>query len=193
MGNLRETIKNVRRDFSGDVFDKKPVPDDPLKSMEEWLAKAIQSAIPEANAFVLSTTSKDLQPDSRVLSLRGIDEGGFSSFTNYSSKKAEDMRVNNKVCLNFYWKELDRQVRIHAAVKQLPAADSDSYFQSRPRESQIGAWASLQSSNLTGREELEEKIQAYRKKFEGVEVPRPAHWGGYRAMPFYFEFWQGRE
>lgn len=193
MGNIRETIKKVRRDFRGEVFDKQHIPDNPLKLMEEWLEMAMQSGIREANAFLLSTSSEDNQPDSRVLLLRDIEEGGLSFFTNYLSKKAKDMKSNPKVCLNFYWKELDRQVRIHANINELPAEDSDSYFASRPRESQIGAWASLQSSILRGREELEEKIIEYSKKFEGMDVPRPPHWGGYIAMPFYFEFWQGQE
>lgn len=192
MSNIRDSIKHIRRDFNAGQFNKSSVPENPLKLLEEWLEAAVLQGISEANAFVLSTAINN-QPDSRVVLLRGISENGLSFFTNYLSKKAEDIESNHRICMNFYWRELDRQIRIHAGIKKLPEAESDSYFASRPRESQIGAWASDQSKILSNYQELELKVNKYTEQFEGKVVPRPDHWGGFLAIPSYYEFWQGRK
>ena len=193
MSNIREKIKNIRRDFHAGAMDKVDLPSNPIKLLENWLEDAVSKELLEPNAFVLSTAINN-QPDSRVLLLRDIQEDGrLIFFTNYGSKKGEDIISNNKVALNFFWRELDRQVRVQAGIQKLPDSESDIYFASRPRESQIGAWASKQSKVLASREELEQNIKKYQEMFEGKEVPRPDFWGGYIALPFYFEFWQGRE
>lgn len=191
MEKVREKVKNIRRDFDYDSLHEKDVPKLPLDLLLQWLDDAIKAEIKEPNAFVLSTVN-NAQPDSRVLLLRDAREEGLEFYTNYSSKKGQDLTHNNLVSINFLWVDLGRQVRIHAKVERLATHLSDEYFASRPRESQIGAWASNQSHKLKSRESLEERIAEIEKKFKGEKVPRPDFWGGYLAVPFYYEFWQGR-
>ncbi len=191
MKEVRSKVKEIRRDFEFGELNEKDSPENPLDLMHLWLDAAIKAELKDPNAFVLSTFDGEY-PDSRVLLVRDIDENGIQFFTNYSSKKGKDMERNNKVALNFLWLDLDRQVRIHAKVEKLDAKMSDEYFNSRPRESRIGAWASDQSAQLESREALEKRIESLNKKFEGKEVPRPEFWGGYLAIPVYYEFWQGR-
>jgi len=140
----------------------------------------------------VATVGKDMQPSLRLVYLRDISENGFVFYTNYGSQKAEDIAENNKVALNFYWVELERQIRIQGKVFKVSEEMSDTYFNSRPRESQIGAWASAQSTELTSRQVLEEKVIELTKKFENQSIPRPKHWGGYIVQPSKIEFWQGR-
>lgn len=192
MGNVKNSIQHIRRDFHGEPLEKSKVPEDPMKLMESWLNTAINSGIREPNAFVIATSVNN-QPDSRVVLLRGLKNDGLVFFTNYESKKAKDLLTNPLVSINFFWKELDRQIRLKASVEKLNEAESDAYFASRPRESQIGAWASKQSSYLASREELEKHVEECHKRFEGQGVPRPGFWGGFYAKIFFFEFWQGRE
>ena len=191
MDKVRKTVKNIRRDFTYDTLDENEAPKNPLDLLHKWLEEAIKAELKEPNAFVLSTVN-NAQPDSRVVLLRDAREEGLEFFTNYSSKKGQDLTHNNLVSINFFWVELDRQIRIHAKVDRLAAHFSDEYFASRPRASQIGAWASNQSHKLKSRASLEERIAEIEKKFEGQDVPRPDFWGGYLAVPSYYEFWQGR-
>lgn len=192
MGKLEDSIQHLRRDFHGEALEKSKVPKNPMNLLEAWLDAAIKSGIREPNAFVISTSING-QPDSRVVLLRGLKEDGLVFYTNYKSQKARELLANPLISINFFWKELDRQIRLKASVEKLSEAESDAYFASRPRESQIGAWASKQSSYLINREELEKKVEECHKRFEGQEVPRPDFWGGFYAKVFYFEFWQGRE
>lgn len=192
MGNLKDSILHLRRDFHGEALEKENVPKDPMKLLENWLDNAINSGVTEPNAFTISTAVNN-QPDSRVVLLRGLNDDGLVFYSNYGSQKAQDLESNPLVALNFFWKEFDRQVRMKAVVEKLDSLESDTYFASRPRESQIGAWASKQSSILTNREELSRHVEECTKRFEGQDVPRPSFWGGYLAKTFYFEFWQGRE
>jgi pyridoxamine 5'-phosphate oxidase len=191
MSKVKINVKNIRRDFNYDSLNEKDIPNLPLDLLHQWLNDAIELEVKDPNSFVLSTVN-NTQPDSRVVLLRDARDEGFEFFTNYSSKKGQDLTHNNLVSINFLWIDLDRQIRVHAKVERLAAHLSDEYFASRPRASQIGAWASNQSHKLKSREALEERIAEIEKKFEGQEVPRPDFWGGYLAVPFYYEFWQGR-
>jgi pyridoxamine 5'-phosphate oxidase len=193
MAKLRQTIKNLRTEFLSAPFDEKKVSQSPIIQFEKWMEEAIRSKIDEPNAMTLATVDKNGQPDARVVLLRDVTSKGFSFFTNYRSKKAKDMSARKKVCLNFYWVEMGRQVRILGSIEKLSARDSNEYFNSRPRESQIGAWASHQSDDLKTRDELLKRFTWIEKKYEGKTVPRPAHWGGYRVKPVHVEFWQGRQ
>ncbi len=192
MENIRDQVSHLRREFDFDSLDKEDLPENPLDFFNSWLEKALKENIKDANAFVLSTAHKD-EIDSRVVLLRDAYEEGLEFYTNYGSKKGKDILSNKNVALNFFWADFDRQIRIKAQLEVLSEKLSDRYFSSRPRESQIGAWASLQSQELDDRKSLEERYQHYKEKFEGEKVPRPAFWGGYLAKPFYYEFWQGRK
>ncbi|MFM9027895.1 MAG: pyridoxamine 5'-phosphate oxidase, partial [Bacteroidota bacterium] len=162
------------------------------RQFELWMRHAIDAKVEEPNAMTLATSGKGGVPDARVVLLRDLDRKGFVFFTNYTSRKGKELTVNKRVCLNFFWPELQRQVRILGRVEKITSKASDSYFNSRPRQSQIGAWASLQSEVLDSRAELEERFVFFEKKFQGKKVPRPAFWGGYRVVPEQIEFWQGR-
>lgn len=165
---------------------------DPFVLFHSWINEAEASGIPDFNAFVLSTTSNN-QPHSRIVLLKELDERGFVFYSNYQSQKAKEMEDNHLVALNFWFREHERQVRVEGRVEQVDAATSDAYFATRPRGSQVGAWASPQSKPLQGREELEALAQQAEVRFEGQEtVTRPPHWGGYRVVPHRIEFWQGR-
>ncbi|MEQ8908794.1 MAG: pyridoxamine 5'-phosphate oxidase [Vicingaceae bacterium] len=192
MKDIRNKVKNLRRDFNFDTLSEDKAPENPLDLLHQWLNDAIENGLKDPNAFVLATV-KNGQPDSRVVLLRDASEEGLQFFTNYSSKKGEDLVRNNRISANFFWVELDRQIRIHAKVSKLSPDQSDEYFASRPRGSQIGAWASSQSHSLKSRKTLEKRIKELESRFEGQDVPRPEFWGGYLLEPHYYEFWQGRE
>lgn len=192
MNNLNSVIKNLRIDFGSLELDKKKVDKNPIVQFFHWMENALEAKVYEPNAMTLATADKKGQPDARIVLLRGVDKNGFSFFTNYKSTKGKEILENRKVCLNFYWAELARQVRIKGAVEKLGAKASDDYFQSRPRESQISAWASNQSEWIENRDELNKKFRVLEKKFAGKKVPRPPHWGGYLVKPNSIEFWQGR-
>lgn len=193
MSNLRNTIKNLRTEFSSAPLDESKVSKSPFIQFQKWMKEAIDAKVEEPNAMTLATVDKDGQPDARVVLLRDVTSRGFSFFTNYRSKKAREISARKKVCLNFYWTEMGRQIRILGTIEKVPLSDSNAYFQSRPRESQLGAWASHQSDELLNRQELLDRLSIIEKKYEGKKVPRPAHWGGYRVKPGYIEFWQGRQ
>lgn len=191
MEEVRKNVESVRREFNFGSLDLSDVPNDPIEIMEQWLADAIAKQEKDPNAFVLSTV-KDGMPDSRVVLLRDFTENGLTFFTNYQSKKGNDLLDNQLVAVNFYWIDLDRQVRIQGKVTKVDAKVSDEYFNSRPRSSQIGAWASNQSTVIASRGTIEERVAELEKKYEGQDVPRPEHWGGYLITPINYEFWQGR-
>jgi len=191
MEEVRKNVESVRREFNFGSLDLSDVPNDPIEIMEQWLADAIAKQEKDPNAFVLSTV-KDGMPDSRVVLLRDFTENGLTFFTNYQSKKGNDLLDNQLVAVNFYWIDLDRQVRIQGKVTKVAAKVSDEYFNSRPRSSQIGAWASNQSTVIASRGTIEERVAELEKKYEGQDVPRPEHWGGYLITPINYEFWQGR-
>lgn len=184
-------ISKIRTDYSQKTLDVKDVQADPLGQFEHWLNDAIKSEVLEPTAMVLCTVHNNV-PSSRVVLLKGIDEGGFVFFTNYLSRKGVEMLDNDNVALNFFWPELERQVRIIGKVKISSTTLSDTYFHSRPANSRVGAWTSPQSKGIPSREWLEDQELAYQKKFEGKEIPRPEYWGGYVVVPQQVEFWQGR-
>ncbi|MCB2081520.1 MAG: pyridoxamine 5'-phosphate oxidase [Hyphomicrobiales bacterium] len=164
---------------------------DPFTLFSIWFNEAEASEPADPNAMTLATVNKDGVPSARIVLMRSVSEDGFEFFTNYQSHKGEDLKANPRACLNFYWKSLGRQVRITGTVEALPATDSDAYFATRPRRSQLGAWASQQSRPLESYEALMQALEENEKKYEGKDVPRPPHWGGYRVIPEQIEFWQG--
>ena len=166
---------------------------DPTKQFEYWYAEAIDSGIPEPNAMSLATVNADGQPWVRTVLLKLYDKTGFVFFTNYESAKAQQITTNNKVGLLFPWVALGRQVKISGTAEKIPTAESMKYFASRPRGSQIGAWASPQSQVISSRSLLDAKIDEIKRKFTRGDIPLPSFWGGYRVTPFAIEFWQARE
>jgi len=164
---------------------------DPFVQFGNWFEEYLNSSPLEPNAFVLSTADADGRPASRVVLLKGFDPRGFVFFTNYESKKAHDLDANPNAALNFFWPELERQVRISGVAERTSVEESEVYFASRPPASQIGAWASKQSGILSDRKELEERFDDVKNRFSD-EIPCPPFWGGYRVVPTSFEFWQGR-
>jgi pyridoxamine 5'-phosphate oxidase len=189
---LQETIFTLRTDFASGEFNEKIAGKNPFRLFEQWMQNALESEVNEPNAMTLATSSKSGQPDARIVLLRNFDKNGFVFFTNYKSEKGKEMDANKKVCLNFFWTELHRQVRILGSVEKLSAKASEEYFRSRPRESQIGAWASNQSEAIESRAALESRYVDIELKYHGKDVPRPPHWGGVRVKPVHIEFWQGR-
>jgi pyridoxamine 5'-phosphate oxidase len=165
---------------------------DPLQQFEKWFGEALASGVPEADAMTLATVTPDCKPDARIVLLKGFDSDGFVFYTNYQSRKAQELTANAAACLLFYWLPVKRQVRIEGTVERVSAEDSDAYFHTRPWGSKLGAWASDQSAVIASRTDLEKSFAEFEAKF-GSEVPRPPHWGGYRLKPTSIEFWQGRE
>jgi pyridoxamine 5'-phosphate oxidase len=165
---------------------------DPVKQFEKWWDDALKSEIYEANAMTLATVDADMVPSARIVLLKGFDEKGFVFFTNYNSQKGSELARNDRACLVFFWKELERQVRITGIAEKISAEESIAYFNSRPDGSKIGAWASPQSLVVAGKAWLKETFDYYMERFKHGEIPRPPHWGGYRVKPFRVEFWQGR-
>ncbi len=189
--DARQEVASLRREYSGDALLLDQLPETPLELFEQWFAAACKTN-PEPSAMVLSTSGNS-GPSSRVVLLKGMSAQGFTFFTNYRSRKAMELAVADKACLNFFWPEHHRQIRIEGAVSRIAEAESDSYFASRPRASQLGAWASPQSQEIVGREVLEAETARLEREFHDHDsVPRPPHWGGFRLQPQCVEFWQGQ-
>lgn len=191
--NKNTEIAQIRREYTLESLDLEHLKEHPIQQFEYWLQEAIQAALPEPTAFNLATVAADGQPSSRILLLKGVENQQFVFYSNYLSKKGQEIAINPKVCLNFFWIELERQVRIEGEIQKLDSDTSTKYYQSRPRGSQIGAWTSPQSKTIADRDFLEKEFQNYSQKFENQEkIGKPDFWGGYAVMPNYFEFWQGR-
>ena len=188
----REEIRAMRRSYGDAGLES--LPDDPFEAFALWLKQAHENTvIVEANAMVLSTLSNDSQIETRTVLLKDISDGGFTFFTNYESRKAHAINLNPNVSLLFPWYAMERQISISGVAEKVSEKESDDYFATRPWGSQIGAWASHQSSPLATRGELEQRFEGASQKWpEGTAVPRPTFWGGYRVMPLNIEFWQGR-
>lgn len=182
----------LRQDYSRHELSRSSVADDPFAQFTVWFDEAIAALIVEPNAMMLGTATTEGQPSGRTVLLKGYDGAGFQFFTNYHSAKARDLTVNPFCFLHFFWKELERQVFIRGLARKTSEQESDDYFAMRPYQSQIGAWASEQSSVIPSRKTLEEKFAELKEKFPEGAVPRPPFWGGYRVTPDHFEFWQGR-
>ena len=187
------TLASRRKEYETAGLDAADLLADPLAQWHVWFDQATEAGCVEPNAFALSTIAADGFPQSRYLLARGADERGFSFFTNYGSAKGDEMAAHPQVAMLFTWLQLHRQVRVTATVERLPEAESDEYFASRPRASQLGAWASAQSSVLADRAELEARVAEMEARFAHLEqVPRPEFWGGWLAQVHQWEFWQGR-
>lgn len=187
-----EDVSQIRRDYKKNKLDEHSVPSEPFSFFDKWIKEALQGNFLEPTAFVLSTVSKDNKPSSRVLLLKGYDDKGFMFYTNYTSKKGQDIESNDNVSMLFFWDQYERQIRIEGKVEKLSHEESNKYFQSRPYTSRIGAWASKQSQILKSRFTLMRAAAKYMIKFK-TDVPLPEFWGGYRVIPESIEFWQGRE
>lgn len=190
--DVQNYLNQIRRDFSGKPLNRSTVKSNPIDQFNIWFEEAVDAQLLDPYAMTISTVSENGQPSIRVVYMRAISNDGFVFYSNYMSSKGQDLLLNNKIALNFFWGALERQVRVEGIVNKVDAGTSDAYFNNRPRESQIGAWASSQSSEIKNREELEEQVKFYAEKFKGEDVPRPPHWGGYMVNPTKIEFWQGR-
>jgi pyridoxamine 5'-phosphate oxidase len=166
---------------------------DPLENFLKYYREAQIKGVPEANAMALATVNSENQPSVRIVLYKGLINRGFSFFTNYAGRKGRDLESNPKVAANFFWPHLDQQIRLEGVVEKLPRAESEKYFASRPRLSQIGAWASHQSEALNSLDELKAETARIEKQYAGQAVPCPAHWGGYIIVPSEIEFWFGRQ
>ncbi len=186
------TLFDRRTQYEGQPLDITDVDPDPVVQWTRWYDEAVAAEVVEPNAMVLSTVDLDGQPDARFVLLRGADADGFSFFTNLDSPKSRQVAEQPWASLTFGWLDLHRQVRVRGPVEEVPAAEADAYFASRPRGSQEGAWASPQSSVIESRAVLDAEVVAVQDRFRGVEVTRPDHWGGWRVRPEVIEFWQGR-
>lgn len=186
-------IANLRQDYKQKSLDIKDVQTDPIQQFKIWFEEALESNLKEPNAMILATSDKTGMPNARVLLLKGFDEKGFVFFTNYESEKGKELSENPKAAMVFNWLDLERQVRIRGTIEKIKEEESTEYFQSRPKESQIGAWASPQSRVIASREVLERNQAYLQEEYKKAFVlPRPEHWGGYCLVPTEVEFWQGR-
>lgn len=190
---INSKIVSLRKEYSSAFLSEEDVYHNPFKQFEIWMHQAVEAEILEPHAMNVSTVSAEGKPSSRIVLLRGFSEQGFVFYTNYNSHKGSDIQQNNFACLNFFWPELERQIRIEGIISKIEEATSTAYFHSRPRESQIGAWASAQSTVIINRKVVEDAFVFYTEKFkDSAIIPKPAHWGGYNIKPTVIEFWQGR-
>jgi len=187
-----EELSKLRKDYTLHSLNEEDLAASPLTQFEKWWQDATLSKIEEMNAMTLATSSSEGMADARTVLLKAFDEKGFVFFTNYNSAKSTQLNVNANCCLLFFWKELERQVRITGIAEKISAKESIDYFDSRPAGSQIGAWASPQSMVVAGKAMLKETFQYYAERFKHGKIPKPPHWGGYRVKPTRIEFWQGR-
>lgn len=185
-------IADIRKDYKLRSFTESDALKDPFAQFEKWWKEALDADADEVNAMTLATAGADGMPDARIVLLKGFDTKGFTFFTNYDSAKGGELMENPRATLVFFWKELERQVRISGLVVMVTEAESDEYFNSRPEGSRIGAWASPQSQVIDSREWLEDNEKKMKAQFPDGQITRPPHWGGYRVRPTRIEFWQGR-
>jgi pyridoxamine 5'-phosphate oxidase len=186
------TLRDRRVQYETAGLDRSDLDDDPVRQWHHWYDDAVEAGLAEPNAMTVSTIDGDGLPDSRLVLVREVTDTGLTFFGNYESAKGRQLAEQPRAAVVFPWIGLHRQVRARGSVEQVPAHESDDYFASRPRESQLGAWASTQSEPLADRAELETALARVAERFDGVEVPRPAHWGGWRIVAVSWEFWQGR-
>lgn len=188
-----KTMADIRREYGQLTLDEETINHCPITQFECWFAEVIETEKSDPTAMVLSTINEQGHPDSRVVLLKGIYKGSFVFYTNYASAKAIQIKKTPYVALNFYWPEMARQVRIRGPIKRVSETQSDTYFLSRPRTSQLSAIISAQSSEIKGRAELEDLFKDLNDKYKDQSILRPANWGGYMVMPEEMEFWQGRD
>jgi len=186
------SIADIRKDYMQATLDEADLGENPIVFFEKWFAQADAAMVNEVNAMTLATVDDQSKPHARIVLLKAIDDKGFTFFTNYQSNKGKNLSVNPNAALVFFWPELERQVRIEGLIEKVSKAESDTYYLSRPRGSRLGAWASPQSSIIENRAVLEAKEKEFLEHFDGKEIHRPEHRGGYRLKPNRVEFWQGR-
>lgn len=191
MSLSNETIQNLRQEYTSATLSEKSVPADPISQFAKWFAEALDAGLYEPNAMTLATATTDGKPSARVLLLKGFDEKGFTFYTNYLSRKGKEISKNPAAAMVFFWGELERQVRIEGTLEKVSKEESEKYFHSRPRPSQLGAIASQQSQEINSREELEKKLKDAESQFSDKAIPKPSYWGGYILKPQIVEFWQG--
>ena len=185
-------IADIRKEYKLKLLLEKDVDADPIRQFQQWWNEALLSNIEEPNAMTLATTNKHGKPSARIVLLKGLSNDGFVFYTNYESRKAGELKENPHAALLFFWKELERQVRIEGTITKTSEQESAEYFSSRPQLSKIGAWSSPQSSVIASCDDLEKNVSKYQQQFGDGEIPRPPHWGGYAVKPTVIEFWQGR-
>ena len=186
-------LARLRKEYTSAGLTESAADPNPIAQFRRWFDTAIAADLHEPNAMTLATATPEGRPSARIVLLKGFDERGFVFYTSYEGRKSDEIEANPRCALVFYWGELERQVRVEGGVSHIPEEESDEYFGSRPRGSQLGAWASEQSRPVEGRDALEERLRNLEAEYEGREVLRPPFWGGYRVEPEVIEFWQGRE
>ena len=191
--NKTSSLNNLRREYKLNKLSEETVHKSPFSQFESWFNQVMKMGTVEPNAMILATADKKSKPSVRVVLLKGISNKGITFFTNYNSRKGQDLSQNPLASLLFFWAELERQVRIEGKIKKISRVESQKYFDTRPVESRIAAWASEQSKKIPDREYLEKRFDKFDQKFSGNKIPIPHSWGGFRLVPDYFEFWQGRE
>lgn len=184
-------LHDIRRDFRKGTLTREELLDNPIDQFNRWLQQALTTDLTDPTAMVLGTASRDGQVSQRVVLLKGLDERGFVFYTNYESRKSRDIAVNAKVSLHFPWFAIERQVIVAGVAEKISVDESRAYFQSRPRDSQLAAWASPQSRVLASRDVMTAQLEKLSRKYEGSDIPLPEFWGGFRVRPSQFEFWQG--
>jgi pyridoxamine 5'-phosphate oxidase len=187
-----EIFRSTRKEYNQGALTEEMVGAEPLQFFRKWYEDALQSEALEPNACALATVGADMRPANRMVLLKGVDERGFTFYTNYLSRKGEQLSQNPFAALLFFWASRERSVRIEGEVEKISPDESTAYFNSRPRASQLGAVASMQSSTARSRSELEEKLKSIELQYQDSPIPRPEQWGGYRLKPVAYEFWQGR-
>jgi pyridoxamine 5'-phosphate oxidase len=186
------SIADLRQEYMFRGLDESDLDPDPFVQFRSWFDQAVAAQVPEPNAMTLATAGADCRPSARLVLLKGFDASGFVFYTNYESRKARELAANPWAALVFFWPQLARQVRIEGRVEPVAPHESDAYFHSRPRGSQLGAWASHQSQVISSRAVLDQRMQELTAAYQARPVPRPPYWGGYRLAPTLVEFWQGR-
>lgn len=193
MDDLRNHIIKLREDFTKGTLNETDVASEPFIQFSIWLQQAVESKIPEVQAMNLATVSENGRPSSRIVYLREFENNHFSFYTNYNSRKGKEIQKNPNAALTFFWPELERQIRIEGKVQKASSEQSDAYFNNRPYDSKIGAWASEQSNALSSRKELERRLDDLKNRFSPETIKRPEFWGGFILNANYYEFWQGRK
>ena len=186
------SIADIRKDYKLQILNEIDIENNAINQFGKWWSDAIDSQIDEVNAMTLATATNEGKPSARIVLLKGFNERGFVFFSNYDSHKGKELINNPQACMVFFWKELERQIRIEGMIEKVSSEESDAYFLSRPVSSQIGAWSSPQSSVILNRKVLEDNVTRYSQQFSTEQLVRPDNWGGYRLKPTLIEFWQGR-
>ena len=189
---MDDAIAGMRKEYKLRTLTTTEVHPNPVQQFEQWFAEARQAQLTEPNAMTLSTVSAEGRPSARIVLLKGIEHNAFVFYTNYLSRKGHEIATDAWVALTFFWEALERQVRIEGRAIRISEERSTEYFHSRPRGSQLGAWVSPQSQEIADRHVLDERLASYTAQFEGQEIPKPLHWGGYEVKPDSIEFWQGQ-